>query len=445
MDIIVNAVGLPGPTTNQGIAAKGNSASEKNYNQDAYPKKAALQVLDAMWELYQRGVTQIVLPPHQRPCTRLLKSLGFTVNDMARIAKEEPNLLPIIYSGNHVFAANAATVTKKGNKTHISIANMHANPHRGASEGKDNFEIFQQIFRGPNFIVHEPLPSHTTWGDEGEANHLQLGKLNVFVYGKETLHDGKFEDTFPLARQSLEASRAIARRHQLNDNEVIFVQQTNHSIERGAFHADVVSVCANTKNQTVLLIHQDAIGFNDKKKIVEAFNKLTPERELVIINVNLMDLTIEEAVETYLFNSRLDVLPDGSILMVAPEETKIHPRASALVQKIINDSANPINSVCYVDVKESMRNGGGPACLRLPIPMSEDDLKRIKLGRANVLFTEELYNELKEAVNKYYPERIRPQDLSNPKLAKHATQALEEIQEIMKVRIIERQPSRSVE
>ena len=87
-----------------------------------------------------------------------------------------------------------------------------------------------------------------------------------------------------------------------------------------------------------------------------------------------------------------------------------------------------MTEVRYLDVRESMRNGGGPACLRLRVPMT--DAEAAALG-ASVLFTEALDAALTKWVQAHYRDRLLPSDLADPALAREGLAALDELTRIL--------------
>src|SRR3546814_806946 len=133
--------------------------------------------------------------------------------------------------------------------------------------------------------------------------------VEVFVYGQRG-------GAFP-ARQHVEASRAIARLHQLDPERTLFVAQSEEAIAAGAFHNDVVAVA----NENVLLAHEQA--FEDRADFYASLKRLLPEVE--IIEVPASAVTLDDAVRSYLFNAQLVTLPEGGMGLVLPEEARDTP------------------------------------------------------------------------------------------------------------------------
>jgi succinylarginine dihydrolase len=136
------------------------------------------------------------------------------------------------------------------------------------------------------------------------------------------------------------------------------------------------------------------------------------------------EVPVEVAVKTYLFNSQLVTLPNGTHALIAPMESRDEGRTRAVVDRIVADPGNPIGAVHYMDVRESMRNGGGPACLRLRVPLTESEIAAVAPG---CIMNEARLTRLEEWVRKHYREELRPGDLGDPRLLEESRAALEEL------------------
>lgn len=431
----LNLDGLVGPTHNYAGLAPGNMASTTNAQSISNPKAAALQGLQKMRLLHQLGLKQGVLPPHQRPNLSLLRQLGFTGKPNEQIQQAHriaPELLNASYSASSMWTANAATVSSsldtEDNKVHFTAANLISNLHR-QQEAVFSHQIFQYLFANADYFRHHSLlPQSTTTGDEGAANHNRLCKshahpgINLFVYGKKGLGNGTGPVRYP-ARQTLEASEAIARKHRLIKEKVIFACQTPDAIDKGVFHNDVIAVA----NESVLLIHQDAF-VNQTQVLSELQEKAN--FPLTIIELTNEQLLVEEAVQTYLFNSQLLTLPQQSMILIAPTECQQHPKVEHCIEALIASSENPIQAVHYLDLKQSMRNGGGPACLRLRIPLTEEELNAMHQG---ILLDDALLLRLEQWVEKHYRDRLSADDFLDSKFIDENYQALDELSQILQL------------
>lgn len=428
----VNFDGLCGPTHHYGGLAFGNLASTKHALQISNPKAAALQGLEKMKRLMDLGIPQAVLPPHPRPNIPFLHQLGFRGTEheiLQKAYKSAPEIFRAAYSASSMWVANAATVCPSSDSLdgclHITPANLITHLHR-MQEAEFNYSLFKQIFADPkHFVVHAPLPKHLIFADEGAANHNRLCSsygepgLQIFVYGRESLDDrDKKKSTlkFP-ARQTLEASVAISRLHQLRSENTFFIKQNSIAINNGVFHNDVIS----TANQNVFLYHSLAFEDSNILKIIKDFfnHQEMSNKKCYLIEVTEKDLNLEQCVESYFFNSQIVTLPDGNMSIIAPIECQEMKAANNLIQKLIN-SDNPIQSVRFVDCRQSMRNGGGPACLRLRVVMNSAEIEACHPG---LFLTETLYQQLVAWVNKYYRDRLTEEDLLDPALVQDCRSA----------------------
>lgn len=435
----VNFDGIVGPTHNYGGLAYGNVASMRHGLTVSNPRAALFQGLEKMKLLAELGLQQAVLPPHERPDLETLRRLGFHGSDAAvleRASKEAPGLLASCYSSSGMWAANAATVSPSADtadaRAHFTAANLVSQFHRSI-EASFTSTILKVIFRDESaFAHHEPLPASVHLSDEGAANHTRLcgdyGRrgLEFFVYGRRAFDAGDLRPAKFPARQSFEASAAIARLHRLDPEGTVFGRQNPHAIDAGVFHNDVIAV----GNGEVLLYHEHA--FADPDALLDELKRKFAglcHQELIPIEVKEHDVPAADAVGTYLFNSQLVTLPDGSMCLVAPVESEEDPGTRSLVERIIAGD-NPIKSVRYVDVRQSMKNGGGPACLRLRVVLTE---REKGLAHQGVFFTDALYGKLRQWGERYYRDELHLDDLADPALAEESRTALDQLTRILQL------------
>lgn len=433
----VNFDGIVGPTHNYAGLSFGNLASQKHGLAVSNPKEAALQGLRKMRYLADLGLKQAVLPPHQRPSISTLRRLGFGGGDadvIDRAWREDTRLLAAVYSASSMWAANAATVSPSADSTdgrvHFTPANLVTQFHRSI-EPPQTAAILKAIFADESaFAHHDPLPAANWCADEGAANHTRLCAnygapgVEIFVYGRSA--SGASAPLKYPARQTLEASAAIARLHLLDPTAAIFARQHPGAIDAGVFHNDVVTV----GNRNVLLYH--ACAYADSARVMEQIERKFSQSSsgpLYLIRVGQDEVSLSEAIETYLFNSQLVTLTDGSMSLIAPIECREHPRAEQLIARLI-ESDNPIRSVHYLDVRQSMKNGGGPACLRLRVVLNDRELA---LAHPGVFLNDGLYAELTTWVERHYRDVLRPEDLADPKLAQESREALDELTRILRL------------
>ncbi|KTC86588.1 N-succinylarginine dihydrolase [Legionella brunensis] len=438
-DFELNLDGLVGPTHHYAGLAAGNLASTTNALSISNPQAAALQGLSKMRLLHQVGLKQALLPPHQRPNLHLLYQLGFSGSPAQQIEKayrSAPELLSACYSASSMWTANAATVSASidtaDNRVHFTAANLISNLHRHQEADFSSY-LLKYLFADKNYFQHHPLlPKSTATGDEGAANHNRLcakhssPAINLFVYGRRAIGGG-FQSS-PLkhpARQTLEASQAIARTHLLPRQQIVFARQNPLAIDQGVFHNDVIGVA----NESVLLIHEDA--WVNQAEVLEELRKKA-NFPLNIIEIRRDELAVSEAVSTYLFNSQLLTLEnqDGkhSMMLIAPAECEQNSQSKAVVDNLIADDSNPIITVHYLDLKQSMRNGGGPACLRLRVPLNEAELQAMHQG---ILINETLLADLEAWVMRHYRTHLHVDDLVDPLFVNECLTALDELTRLL--------------
>ena len=433
-----NFEGIAGPTYHYAGLSYGNLASMGSAGRSSNPRKAAVEGLLKMGLLMEMGVKQAVLPPRERPHLAVLRQLGFTGKDadvLDQAYRENPALLAALSSSSSMWAANAATVTPSADalddKVHLTPANLIGNLHRSL-EAYETTQILRRLFFDRNrMIVHTPLPAQPAFGDEGAANHLRLSPnhgsdgLEVFVFGRDDLdRHPDIPTRFP-ARQTLLSCQAIARRHCLPPERTLFLQQNPALIDQGVFHNDVICVA----NEDVLLCHASAFktGQTAIDDIQKRFQRLCGS-ELKTIRISQDELSVEEAVATYLFNSQIITLPGGGMALIAPAECEHNPRTRRIIEEICNDSTNPIRYARYVNVHQSMQNGGGPACLRLRVVLAEKETAGLHQA---VVLTPELHVKLIDWVRRNYRDRFKISDLADPLLLDEIRTALDELTDIL--------------
>lgn len=434
----VNFDGLVGPTHNYAGLSVGNIASVKHRGAVSHPREAALQGLAKMKCLADLGITQAVLPPHERPSIATLRALGFTGSTDAAVlhaaARQAPQLLAACSSASGMWTANAATVTPSSDtadgRVHFTPANLVSKFHRSI-EPPQTGRTLRAIFRDASrFVVHPPLPSVPAFGDEGAANHTRFAPshgargLHFFVYGHRGLGPGSTSaraTKFP-SRQTFEASEAIRRCHLMDDKFASYAQQHPAAIDAGVFHNDVISV----GNENVFLLHERA--FVKTTAVVDELRRryslLTRGRELVVITVPERRIPLADAVRSYLFNSQLVTVSRGRMALIAPTNCAEVPAVKNFLGDLVASGRTPVREIHHFDLRESMRNGGGPACLRLRVVLTKSEIAALP---PQMLFTEATYAQLSAWVRKHYRETLTAEDLADPHLLEESRRALEEL------------------
>jgi succinylarginine dihydrolase len=431
-----NFDGLVGPSHNYAGLSFGNVASFSNVRSSSNPRQAALQGLAKMRELAARGFAQAVMPPQGRPNFRLLRSLGFSGTDadvLARAYREAPVILACAWSAAPMWTANAATVSPSADsldgRVHFTAANLNNKLHR-SEEHVQATRTLRAIFgNSEHFMVHDPLPSVPAFADEGAANHTRFAAshgaagVEFFVYGRV-----EFDPSAPApkkypARQTLEASQAIARLHGLDPARTVFASQNPDVIDQGVFHNDVIAV----GNGNVLFYHEQA--FADEAGTLDALRRslAVAGTELHPVRVASSQVAVGDAVASYLFNSQLLSKADGRMALVVPHECRENAAVADYLAGLLA-GRGPIDELIEFDLRQSMRNGGGPACLRLRVALTDAEAAAMHQG---VIMTEALYAQLVAWVERHYRDRIETQDLMDPQLALECAAALEELTRIL--------------
>jgi succinylarginine dihydrolase len=389
----INFDGLIGPSHNFAGLSPGNLAATQHAGQVARPRAAALQGIAKMRANLDLGLTQGIFYPLARPDHRWLETLSTTYD------RATPHLQARALSASAMWAANAATVSPapdaRDGRCHLTVANLVTMPHR-SHEPHGTLAQLRTAFAHPAFAVHPPIPA--PFGDEGAANHMRLCSghdapgIEIFVYG---LPGGPFP-----ARQHRDASEAISRAHGLDPARTLFVQQSAAAIAAGAFHNDVVAVA----NERVLFAHE--LAFADKDQVYADLRRLMPEVE--IVEVPAARVSVADAIASYLFNAQLVSLDDGMAL-VLPEEARANVAVWSWLQDHVAGNG-PIRHLHVVDVRESMSNGGGPACLRLRVvadPVTVDP--RFLVDHARL-------DRIASIVESCWPQTIDPASIGDPAL-----------------------------
>ena len=431
-----NFDGLVGPTHNYAGLSFGNVASLNNASASSSPKQAAKQGLQKMKGLADLGMVQGVLAPQERPDVASLRRLGFSgsnANVLASAAKQAPAIFQACCSASSMWTANAATVSPSADtadkKIHFTPANLTNKYHRSL-EPQVTGNILKATFSDNQYFSHHThLPDNEHFGDEGAANHTRLcseygaSGVELFVYGRHAFDTSKPAPTKYPARQTLEACQAVARLHGLSNDKVVYIQQNPEVINQGVFHNDVIAV----GNQNVLFYHEQAF-LNSASALNEVKQKFGND-ELHFICVNADEVSVQDAINTYLFNTQVITLANGEMAIIAPTNCAENDSVSGYLNKLTEQNT-PIKHVRYFDVKESMRNGGGPACLRLRVAMTEKEHAALN---QSTLMNDTQFERLNTWVDKHYRDVLSINDLIDPQLLIESRTALDELTQLLKL------------
>ncbi|MCP4501532.1 MAG: N-succinylarginine dihydrolase [Deltaproteobacteria bacterium] len=429
-----NFDGLVGLTHNYGGLSTGNNASTSHSGLMSHPKAAALQGIAKMRFNRSLGLSQGVFLPHERPNLSFLRSIGFSGSDEAVLSKaatsDGGHALRLASSAAAMWTANAATVAPSRDaddgKVHLLTANLQEMMHR-ALEADGTFRMLSAIFNDDSvFSVHKALPGGGHYADEGAANHTRLfteqGSVHLFAWGRSAFQKDSFSTTkINTARQTLEASLAVKRHLRVEDSALLW-QQAPEGIDAGAFHTDVLAV----GNENLMLYHE--LAFSKSDALIDTIRERLGE-QFVAIRASSDELPVEDAVAAYPFNSQLVTLPSGKMAIIAPKKAQENPAAFAFLERVKAESSEVVD-VHYLDVKESMQNGGGPACLRLRVPLQEKERKAIS---ARVILDDGLEADLVKWVEKSHREELMPDDLEDPQLWRESLVALDELTTLLNV------------
>jgi len=412
----INFDGIVGPSHNYAGLSHGNLAATRNRGEVSHPRRAALEGIAKMRANIALGLTQGILLPHARPDRRWLASL---INNYEEAA---PHTQAQALSASAMWAANAATVSPASDtadgRCHLTVANLVTMPHR-SHEWPETLAQLRLAFANPAFAVHGPVPA--PFGDEGAANHMRLATehgapgVEVFVYG---ISGGPFP-----ARQHPDASAAIARSHLLSPERTLFVQQSEEVIAAGAFHNDVVAVA----NGRVLFAHE--LAFANKTHFYDQLRAALPEVE--IVEVPAAQVSLADAISSYLFNAQLVTLPSGEMALILPTEARDTPSVWNWLQAHVAGNG-PIRRLEVVDVRQSMANGGGPACLRLRVvadPATVDP---------RFLVDDAKLDRIAALIEAHWPEDIGQDEIGDPALIARIESARAALLELLGVELIDR-------
>ncbi len=390
----INFDGIIGPSHNYAGLSHGNLAATRNAGKTSHPKAAALQGIAKMRANLDLGLVQGILLPHPRPDHGWLTRLATDYDSASPVLKAQT------LSASAMWAANAATVSPspdaRDGRCHLTVANLLTMPHR-SHEWPATLAQLRLIFADPAFIVHSPVPA--PFGDEGAANHMRLCSghdhpgVEVFVYGESG-------GPFP-ARQHRDACEAVARAHRLSPDRVLFVRQSDAAIAAGAFHNDVVAVA----NERVLFAHEQA--FADRETFYADLRTLMPDVEIVEVPADRVSLA--DAIASYLFNAQLVTPPGGEPTLILPQEARDNAAVWSWLQEHVAGNG-PIRRLEVVNVRESMANGGGPACLRLRVVADPATID------PRFLVDHAALDRIAAVIEAHWPEAIDPTEIGDPAL-----------------------------
>ncbi|RAP29456.1 hypothetical protein DID78_03615 [Candidatus Marinamargulisbacteria bacterium SCGC AG-343-D04] len=401
--------GLMGPSYHFGGLSLGNTWSETHFKEISFPKKAALEGLHKMFEVYSLGLHQYVLPPVRKDVSALFRSLGydhFNSESLRELFSVNPYFVSSVFSSSSAWLANIGHVTPAcdsfTHKMNVTPANLNYCFHRSCDvEGYR--DLLSTLFENCHDVVlHRPITS--SFGDEGSANTVRLSASSgegffLYVYGKTV--DRTYSHKYP-ARQSKEAFDILVKQHHVS-RKFVMVQQSQEAIDAGVFHNDVI--CFGLEN--LLIVHESA--FENQEEVMSYVKELYEEtfsEDLQVIVISREMMSLEEAVKSYFFNSQLLPLSDGGFHCFVSTHSRKYSALEQVLQYIQSECSR--FSYSYVECDESIKNGGGPACLRLGFVASEHDRKLLNDA---FLLTQERYDFLYSFISRHYPDEMQFEQL----------------------------------
>jgi succinylarginine dihydrolase len=196
----------------------------------------------------------------------------------------------------------------------------------------------------------------------------------------------------------------------------VFARQHPRAIAAGAFHNDVVMVATCER----LLLHESSLV--DQDTVLHTLRQHLPG--LQVYQVRQRDLSLTQAVKSYLFNSQLLHTPQGYVLL-APMQSSSGP-AARVAQRLLD--AGFIDRLLFQELDQSMAGGGGPACLRLRLPLTPQEITSMAPG---VLLDAATLQQLEAWVDRHYRDELTPAALADPLLLREAQQALDALTQIL--------------
>jgi len=378
----------------------------------------------------EQGIPQGFFLPHERPNLNTLRALGFGGTDeevINRAAKLNPALLKNVYSASSMWTANAATfspsIDSYDQNIHITPANLNTMFHRSIEPRFTKIQL--ELMFGGVAQVHDPIKNISGYGDEGAANHLRISAqhlkpgFQIFVYGSSgfELQQGI------IARQAEEISQAVSTQHQLDPDRVLFLKQNEQAINSGSFHNDIVSLA----NEEVFIFHQEA--FADRVELERVLHHLKDHvKGFHPIEILSEDIALDDLVSSYLLNSQLITVKNNEMMILLPEEVQNHLNCMRWLEEI--KSSSPIKHIEFVDIRQSMMNGGGPACLRFKTVVNSDEFDQVN---EKFLLSPKKLMDLRALVSKHYRDKLNPEDLLDIKLMQESLTFLDELTQLLEL------------
>ena len=138
------------------------------------------------------------------------------------------------------------------------------------------------------------------------------------------------------------------------------------------------------------------------------------------------DISLDDLVSSYLLNSQLITIKNSEMMMLLPEEVQNHSNCMRWLEEI--KSSSPIKHIEFVDIRQSMMNGGGPACLRFKITVNNNEFNQIN---EKFLLTPKKLMDLRALMTKHYRDKLNPADLVDNNLVQESYRFLDELTQLL--------------
>ena len=146
------------------------------------------------------------------------------------------------------------------------------------------------------------------------------------------------------------------------------------------------------------------------------------------IEISDSEIPLKNIIDSYLLNSQLATNGQNEMMLILPEEVKSYETCMAWLDKL--KQISDIKLYDFVNIKQSMMNGGGPACLRLKVVLDENETKELN---QNFLMTSDRLDAIKSLIEREYRDNLHPDDLPDPNLLDESRRVLDELTQIFDV------------
>jgi succinylarginine dihydrolase len=178
-------------------------------------------------------------------------------------------------------------------------------------------------------------------------------------------------------------------------------------------------------NEEVFIFHQEA--FADRVELERVLHHLKEHvKGFHPIEILSEDISLDDLVSSYLLNSQLITVDNNEMMMLLPEEVQNHPNCMRWLDEI--QSSSPIKYLEFVDIRQSMMNGGGPACLRFKAVVNNDEFDRLN---ERFLLSPTKLMDLRTLVSKHYRDKLHPEDLLDIKFMQESYTFLDELTQLL--------------